>query len=442
MIDLQYILLLLILVFLKDIVAQDTNSTQNTEFLNQSQPNNLNKNLSEGIKQAFGSCFNPYKYHDKYEIFEAISGERPDVFLWLGDAVYVTKPFFMWFNRLLNYQDIEKVYSDLKYNEHYQTQLNNTQILGIWDDHDSGYEKISYIFQKAGDKHKLREYYLNFIDEPKNSIRWTRSDGIYESYHLDTQKKAKLILLDIWSHPIQDGDALGDSQREWFKHQVLNDTTTEIFIIGVGSPLVNNLFVSGDSVPNYNRKEIFEIINAKNAFFLVLTGEVHFSSQSQHNFYSQPDREDDLYEVISSGMSHYVNPIFQLDNFIADRYNNRTHRYNGQNYATLELLKNDTHCKVDIKINDEKGETQLEKELDCSQRTQVSIEDREGDSFQGINLGHQQDMVKAGKIGHWFSVWNFYIEEKFILFGVEVFALIMHILVHKKIVMYVFCNVL
>ncbi len=46
-------------------------------------------------------------------------------------------------------------------------------------------------------KHKVRELYLDFLDEPKNSPRRTNPNGIYESYYVGESKRVKIILLDV-----------------------------------------------------------------------------------------------------------------------------------------------------------------------------------------------------------------------------------------------------
>lgn len=68
------------------------------------------------------------------------------------------------------------------------------EIIGVWDDHD-------YNLNDGGKdnptKHKIREYYLDFLDEPKNSPRRTNPNGIYESYYIGENKRVKMIMLDV-----------------------------------------------------------------------------------------------------------------------------------------------------------------------------------------------------------------------------------------------------
>lgn len=67
-------------------------------------------------------------------------------------------------------------------------------VIGTWDDHDFGKNDGDKHFEK---KDYFRKLYLDFLDEPEDSIRRTRKDGLYESYYIGEEKKVKAILLDV-----------------------------------------------------------------------------------------------------------------------------------------------------------------------------------------------------------------------------------------------------
>ena len=69
----------------------------------------------------------------------------------------------------------------------------NGKIYGTWDDHDYGLDDAG---KNNPIQNDTRPMFLDFIDEPKDSERWTRPDGIYGSWYLDELKKIKLILVD------------------------------------------------------------------------------------------------------------------------------------------------------------------------------------------------------------------------------------------------------
>lgn len=67
------------------------------------------------------------------------------------------------------------------------------KIVGTWDDHDSG---INNSGKDNPFKNEIRQLFLDYMDEPKDSIRRTQEGGMYTSYYLDDKKLIKLILLD------------------------------------------------------------------------------------------------------------------------------------------------------------------------------------------------------------------------------------------------------
>ena len=69
----------------------------------------------------------------------------------------------------------------------------DVKIFGTWDDHDSG---INNSGKSNPLKWKLRNIFLDYMDEPQDSIRRTQEGGIFISYYLDEAKTIKLILLD------------------------------------------------------------------------------------------------------------------------------------------------------------------------------------------------------------------------------------------------------
>ena len=44
-----------------------------------------------------------------------------------------------------------------------------TKVIGVWDDHDYGYNDGDRFFR---DKRMMRNLYLDFVDEPKESARY------------------------------------------------------------------------------------------------------------------------------------------------------------------------------------------------------------------------------------------------------------------------------
>ena len=148
------------------------------------------------FRLAFGSCFfHKVIYLDSY-IFGELAKFKPDAFVWLGDATYTDTYAFDQGNYHLeeNVETIEANFADAKSNSDYQKLLKNTKrVYGTWDDHDYGLDNAG---KDNPRKDLMRKLFLDFLDEPADSIRRSRKDGIYQSYFLDREKKIKLILLD------------------------------------------------------------------------------------------------------------------------------------------------------------------------------------------------------------------------------------------------------
>jgi alkaline phosphatase D len=157
----------------------------------------IEEQAKEKYRMGFGSCFAHKIIYLGSELFSTYADKyKPDSFVWLGDAVYTdTYDYSERKYHLEADKDLVKQnFMDAKNNKDYQHLLQSgVKIYGTWDDHDYGIDNGG----KANPaKDLMRELFLDFLDEPKDSIRRTRKGGIYESYYLDNTKKIKLILLD------------------------------------------------------------------------------------------------------------------------------------------------------------------------------------------------------------------------------------------------------
>ena len=145
---------------------------------------------------SFGSCFNHKLIYLDSFIFKSLAKYRPDSFVWLGDATYAdTYDFDLYKYHIEENKEIVKKSFDVaaKNEDYLEFKKTTKRIYGIWDDHDYGIDNGGKNNPK---KEFMREQFLTFLEEPEDSVRWKRKDGIYESYYLDPEQKIKLILLD------------------------------------------------------------------------------------------------------------------------------------------------------------------------------------------------------------------------------------------------------
>lgn len=211
---------------------------------------------------------------------------------------------------------------------------------------------------------------MDFLDEPDLSTRRTRNDGVYTSYYVDQNKRVKLLLLDI--HYARDGeDDLGDEQLAWLEGEVMGEVSSHIFVLVFGSPLIANNRIAGDSVGKLTRKHIFELINRKKKFFLIISGELHFAEFTQLNFKTRPNDPTDLHEVTSSGLSHHVSIIDSVNSFITDDFNvspayceRPMHRFLNRNFGMLRIDLKREWLHVDI--FDKEGTVVLSRVFDAA----------------------------------------------------------------------------
>ncbi|CAD8069942.1 unnamed protein product [Paramecium sonneborni] len=311
-------------------------------------------------KIAFGSCYN---YEDPESlIFFEIAKHKPETFIWLGDAAYVTSKTNQ--NKRmseLNSTIIEYKFNLTKYNPGYQKLLKSTSINGVWDDHD--YNERDGIYSNPT-KEMTRQLYLDFLDVTIDDERRNRKDGIYYSFKL---KNTKIILLDVrWNRNPEEQDVLGQNQWFWLENE-LQDKETDFFIIGSGSQILPNDRLFIDVWYQKSRNRLLQMLKHKNV--LLITGDVHFAEILQ-------DPCTNIIEVCSSGLSygsHYRNILRGLFEFFAelfqpDTYSQYYERFADKNYALIDIDEQ----KISIY-----NETSLLYQIGFNKKTDIKCEDIE-----------------------------------------------------------------
>ena len=149
---------------------------------------------------SFGSCYGGFLSNpDKRWIFKTIEKLNPEMWIWAGDAAYLDSFSINYFKQSLslNFTHAEKMFNKTKFNEYYQILHKRIPTLGVWDDHDFGFNDGNKYYL---DKEHIKKLYLDFIDEPNDSIRRSLNRGIFTSYSfgdINTHKTVKIILLDV-----------------------------------------------------------------------------------------------------------------------------------------------------------------------------------------------------------------------------------------------------
>lgn len=276
---------------------------------------------------AFGSCYNLHKNVSKYAIFNVIDKNKPDIFMWLGDAAYVRfsptskyklirkyKYFFSVFDEF-NRTKVLKQFNNTKYSVDYRPFDLKYPTIGIWDDNDYG--------QNDGNKHfkykeEMKEIFLDFLDEPINSPRRSPGKAIYTTYtfgEMNSYKNIRVILLDVRYNKSslieRNRDMLGEDQWEWFEEVLTKANETFIFIASGTQILPVDRLFSECWFPE-SRIRLFNLLSkVKKNGVVLLTGDIH-SGQLLKTPCVIEGIGYKLIEITSSGLGHYCQPNCDL----------------------------------------------------------------------------------------------------------------------------------
>ncbi|HAX79500.1 MAG TPA: alkaline phosphatase [Cyanobacteria bacterium UBA11372] len=288
---------------------------------------------------AFGSC---NKQEKPQPLWSTIISNKPDLWIWLGDNIYADTK---------NMKDMQRKYQLQKSNKDYQTLLQSTYAIGIWDDHDYGENNRGKEYSKKAESQQL---FLDFLDEPENSPR-RRQEGVYTAYNYGSGlNQVKVILLDVRYHkdaPGTDSDILGDKQWQWLENQ-LKTSKAAINLIASGIQIIpdQHKYEKWASFPQA-RKRLFDLIqNTKVPGVILLSGDRHFAEISKiklGNGYP-------LYEVTSSGLTHSWDNLDQEHN----QYR-QGNFFKSLNFGTIEIDWNSKPVKLKLQVRDRHNQIQL-----------------------------------------------------------------------------------
>ncbi|MDT0554733.1 alkaline phosphatase D family protein [Patiriisocius hiemis] len=237
-----------------------------------------------------------------------IINNNPDLFIWGGDNVYADTD---------DMAKMEADYNKVWDNKDYQELASNTEIIGVWDDHDYGKNDAGKEWTKKAEAQQLL---LDFLKVPEDDVRRSR-EGVYFSKMITTSKgKIKIILLDTryfrtqlkksedpnkrydpWSEE-EGGTLLGKTQWEWFTDE-LNDTTADFTMIVSSIQFLSDQH--GWEKWGNQQAEVEKMYNtiasakAKNIFFV--SGDRHMAEISKNELDS---KEYPLIDFTSSGLTH------------------------------------------------------------------------------------------------------------------------------------------
>lgn len=288
-----------------------------TLLFNACQPYKEAENIPKPIETvAFGSCA---KQWEKQPIWTSINNDNPDLFLFIGDAIYGDWDGNEVFD--ITEETLSRDYAKLDAIPEFKKFKAHHTILATWDNHDYGKHNGGREFDK---KELAKHKFLDFFDEPDTSFRY-QTPGIYEAYmYGPDQKKTQIILLDTrwFKSPFKmdsltaeerkalgkvgryapnysaKATLLGTSQMNWLKKQLAK--TADVRLICSSIQVIPNE-KGMDEWGNYpiERQAFLDLISASSGTSVLLSGNVHFAEISRLR-----NSGKNIYEITSSGLTH------------------------------------------------------------------------------------------------------------------------------------------
>ena len=240
---------------------------------------------------AFGSCL---RDPSGAAILDKIVDYQPDLFVWLGDNLYV--------DTMDQPERFEQLYGQLGANPRYQKLKAACPQLAIWDDHDYGADNHHKDYPL---KKESKAAFGKFFDVPVTSPFWER-EGIYRALEYGQPgRKVQMILLDgRWfldkKKPQAKDSYLGKAQWAWLEEVLKRPADLRVICSGVQ---VIKLNANGGNWEMWGhhpseRKRLFDLIESTKANGVVfISGDMHFGEIFRTTQTSYP-----LHDITASGL--------------------------------------------------------------------------------------------------------------------------------------------
>lgn len=348
---------------------------------------------------VFGSC-NHQKFPQEYWL--DILKEKPETFLWIGDAVYAKN------NTLAGLQYAYDKQLNSPYYKEFQSKI---QIMdGVYDDHDYG---VNDGGRFVDDKDLRKKLFLDYIqfDKQYKSNKLPNDEGLYHDHDFlynmkndnDDAIKLKVIFLDTRTfrdHPFiksvgefefplsaliaaavrtsygilglgqnHNGDMLGQAQWSWLENTLLtSDADYHIIVSTIQIFTTNPVVESWQHFPQSKKKLVSLLKKTDPKGLAFLSGDVHLGEISRVKVERNDNTLNNVWpEITSSGLTHscrlgIVQDILcpvMLKTFSKHRDPNDEY-YAGKNYGTIEFDNQSMNISVKSLEQNEKGNTVLQ----------------------------------------------------------------------------------
>lgn len=249
-------------------------------------------------KICFGSCGREWK---EEPILNTIANEKPDIFIYVGDNVYIDSE---------KKRDFERKYYKLCSQTSFQNLIQSCRVLATWDDHDYGKNDGGKEYPQ---KEMTKDFFMKFWGEENNAERKSHT-GIYTSYYFGSDsQRVQIILLDCRTfrdllatdgggYVAQNNPALtmlGDEQWTWLAQELRKPAKIRIIGSSIQFARSHNGYEAWANFPLEQEKMFQTIRNmgAKGLFFI--SGDVHLAELSKVH----PTGLYPIYDFTSSGLT-------------------------------------------------------------------------------------------------------------------------------------------
>ena len=277
----------------------------------------LPSNSSVISRVAFGSCAKHWQYQP---VWETVIAEKPDLFLFLGDAIYADNDGATAWE--VTEKQLQGEWNRLADKPEYQRFRAKVPIMATWDNHDYGTHNGGADFEL---KEASKKMFLDFFGEPTESERRRRA-GIYHAKVFGPKgKRVQIILLDTRTFrgpfkrdqrtkeerlkigkvggylPQDDGKTtvLGDVQWAWLERQLR--VPAEVRLVCSSTQIIPDKKGMDEwGCFPHERQRLFDLIETTIANeVILLSGNVHFAEVSEVELKGKK-----LLEFTSSGLTH------------------------------------------------------------------------------------------------------------------------------------------
>jgi len=288
------------------------------------------------IRIAYGSCAR-FQAYPEQKIWPAVSAAEPDIFLWLGDNIYVDAQHKNIFS------DEYKRQRDVR---ELQPLIQSVPQLAIWDDHDFG-------LNDSNRNNPVKDLALDMFKRfwPNPAYGTADTPGCFFAYQYGG---LDFFMLDsrMYRSPNDDEDGpaktmLGASQFDWLK-QRLRESRAPFKLVACGSGWSAAKGPRGDSWAAFihERNAFFDFIrDEKVSGVVLLSGDTHVAElncipRSQDGGY-------DLYDLVSSPLAQA-----STDSWLVRRPELRIRQvyFGGPNFGLIDVsLKGEPTLRFEVR---------------------------------------------------------------------------------------------